>query len=101
MLTNLFACGTDQPQAEQKLKMKVVAAEAASAYHCCTHSLSYNSQDCANKLYQSQFSDSANAIATSMKASLSKFLNCSWKLRTCLPLPAYVADNGKQHRRIN
>ena len=60
-LTSFFTLESDQLQAEQRLKTKVVAAEAASAYHCCTHNLSYNSQDCANKLYQSQFSDSAIA----------------------------------------
>ena len=38
-LTNFFASGTDQLQAVQKLKTKVVAAEATSAYHCCTHNL--------------------------------------------------------------
>ena len=102
-LTNIFTCGTDQLQSEQKLKTKVVAAEASSAYHCCTHNLSYNSQDCANKLYQFQFSDSAIAAKfstgrTNMEAIIIKKCSRSRVSETLCRSSSLVSSDASNHK---
>lgn len=56
LLTQFFPSATSSNEAQ--VTAKILTAETVSAYHCCKHSLSYNSQDCANKLYSTQFGDS-------------------------------------------